>query len=76
MKYSFRSTRTLYVLKYDFNRPSFPCTCMLSSKNHFFILAFRNFSLLSFGEEAEEDESVVASVNKVRYKSIVLLEIP
>ena len=25
----------------------------------------RNFSLLSFGEEAEEDESTVASVSKV-----------
>lgn len=26
----------------------------------------RNFSLLSFGEEAEEDESTVSSVSKVR----------
>ena len=32
------------------------------------IIAFdRNFSLLSFGEEAEEDESTVASVSKVGY---------
>ena len=30
------------------------------------LISCRNFSLLSFGEEAEEDESTVASVSKVR----------
>ena len=37
------------------------------------IFAFdRNFSLLSFGEEAEEDESTVASVSKVGLLNTVL----
>ena len=37
------------------------------------IIAFdRNFSLLSFGEEAEEDESTVASVSKVGLLNTVL----